>query len=67
MATVLVKEKENVTTTAQSVISDSDSNNGASVAPLGVPREEKRFFFQRTKSNYDPNAIATQVRSSTLP
>lgn len=31
------------------------------VPPLGVPKEEKRFFFQRTKE-YDPNAIATQVR-----
>lgn len=28
-------------------------------APLGVPAEEKRFWFQRAKS-YDPNAIATQ-------
>jgi hypothetical protein len=27
--------------------------------PLGVPAEEKRFWFQRTKS-YDANAIATQ-------
>ncbi len=27
--------------------------------PLGVPAEEKRFWFQRGK-NYDPNAIATQ-------
>lgn len=30
------------------------------VPPLGVPKEEKRFWFQRTQ-NYDPNAIATQV------
>ncbi|GAB7349966.1 hypothetical protein MBLNU459_g0655t1 [Dothideomycetes sp. NU459] len=28
-------------------------------APLGVPRDEKQFWFQRTKA-YDPNAIATQ-------
>jgi hypothetical protein len=27
--------------------------------PLGVPQEEKRFWFQRTKK-YDPTAIATQ-------
>jgi hypothetical protein len=27
--------------------------------PLGVPAEEKRFWFQRTRK-YDPNAIATQ-------
>ena len=29
------------------------------VAPLGVPREEKRFWFQRTKA-YNPDAVATQ-------
>ncbi|RFU34462.1 hypothetical protein B7463_g1869, partial [Scytalidium lignicola] len=29
-------------------------------APLGVPGEEKRFWFQRRKGVYDPNAIATQ-------
>lgn len=29
------------------------------VLPLGVPAEEKRFWFQRGKS-YDPDAIATQ-------
>jgi hypothetical protein len=28
-------------------------------APLGVPAEEKRFWWQRNKT-YDPNAIATQ-------
>jgi hypothetical protein len=28
-------------------------------APLGVPAEEKRFWFQRT-IKYDPDAIATQ-------
>ena len=31
------------------------------VSSLGAPKEEKRFWFQRTK-NYDANAIATQVR-----
>ena len=31
----------------------------STAAPLGVPAEEKRFWFQRAKS-YDPNAIATQ-------
>ncbi|KAF2474920.1 MFS general substrate transporter [Lindgomyces ingoldianus] len=30
----------------------------ASVPPLGVPHEEKRFWFQRARS-YDPDAIAT--------
>jgi hypothetical protein len=29
------------------------------ILPLGVPFEEKRFWFQRGK-NYDPDAIATQ-------
>jgi hypothetical protein len=28
--------------------------------PLGVPAEEKRFWFQRGGKTYDPNAIATQ-------
>lgn len=32
------------------------------VAPLSIPASEKRFFFQRGKG-YDPNAIATQVRT----
>ncbi|KAI0003513.1 MFS general substrate transporter [Xylariaceae sp. FL0662B] len=31
-----------------------------SVPPLGVPREEKRFWFQRTTSNFSHDAIATQ-------
>jgi hypothetical protein len=29
-------------------------------APLGAPNAEKRFWFQRTKVHYDPDAIATQ-------
>ncbi|KUJ08168.1 MFS general substrate transporter [Mollisia scopiformis] len=29
-------------------------------APLGEPADEKRFWFQRSKKNYDPDAIATQ-------
>lgn len=28
--------------------------------PLGVPGEEKKFWFQRSKKSYDPDAIATQ-------
>jgi hypothetical protein len=32
----------------------------ASIAPLGKPLEERKFWFQRIK-NYDPYAIATQV------
>jgi hypothetical protein len=31
--------------------------------PLGVPQQEKRFWWQRGKE-YDPGAIATQVNSS---
>ena len=30
------------------------------IPPLGVPLEEKRFFFQRARA-YDPDAIATLV------
>ncbi|KAJ8111104.1 hypothetical protein ONZ43_g5702 [Nemania bipapillata] len=33
-----------------------------SILPLGLPREEKKFWFQRGK-DYDPNAIATQIGS----
>ncbi len=59
MATVLTKEKQALGS-IQSVVSESDSNI-VSVAPLGVPSEEKRFFFQKTKTRYDPNATATLV------
>jgi hypothetical protein len=34
-------------------------NSGASL-PLGVPGAERRFRFQRSKTAYDPGAIATQ-------
>ncbi|KAI1421900.1 major facilitator superfamily domain-containing protein [Xylaria sp. FL1777] len=34
-------------------------DNSGSIPPLGHPREEKKFWFQRGK-NYDPNAVATQ-------
>jgi len=30
------------------------------IAPLGVPAEEKRFWWQQANKNYDPDAIATQ-------
>jgi hypothetical protein len=33
--------------------------------PLGNPKHEKRFWFQRGKS-YDPDAIATQVGFSLI-
>ena len=32
------------------------------IPPLGEPRQEKKFWFQRSV-DYDPNAIATQVWS----
>src|SRR3569833_15917 len=59
MATIITKEKFSVTT---SQISPSDSDSATNIAPLGAPLEEKRFWFQRRKGKYDPNAIATQVR-----
>lgn len=37
------------------------SSEVSTALPLGVPSEEKRFWFQRNKTNYDPNAIATQA------
>ncbi len=36
-----------------------DGRKGKGLA-LGVPGAEKRFWFQRSKSGYDPGAIATQ-------
>ena len=36
-----------------------DAGKGKGLA-LGVPGAEKRFFFQRSKTRYDPEAIATQ-------
>ena len=33
---------------------------GEDIPPLGAPKEEKRFWVQRTK-HYNPDAIATQV------
>jgi len=35
----------------------------SSIPTLGVPLDEKRFFFQRARA-YDPDAIATQVGDS---
>lgn len=33
-----------------------------SLLPLGEPQKEKKFWFQRSQK-YEPNAIATQVRT----
>ncbi|KAI1371953.1 MFS general substrate transporter [Hypoxylon crocopeplum] len=55
MATVLVHNISDKNPATESTISlDSDS-----ILPLGVPKEEKRFWFQRTK-DFDSNAVATQ-------
>ncbi len=70
MATVLAKS---ITIREKDVVTDSSSDDkkGAStsvvsipsIPPLGAPNEEKRFWFQRGK-DYNPDAIATQVRCS---
>ncbi|KAK3318059.1 major facilitator superfamily domain-containing protein [Apodospora peruviana] len=65
MATVLVREKA---TRVERSDSDRDDKLGPdastlsvnSTPPLGVPKEERRFFFQRART-YDPDAIATQA------
>lgn len=36
-------------------------DTGRTVPPLGQPQENRKFWFQRGK-DYDPHAIATQVR-----
>ncbi|KAI0836856.1 MFS general substrate transporter [Hypoxylon sp. FL0890] len=55
MAPVLVKNTSDKNTATESTISlDSDG-----IPPLGVPAEEKRFWFQRAK-DFDAEAIATQ-------
>jgi hypothetical protein len=71
MATVLTKavvqkdKGETIVTTEPLFESPSDSEERIKVAVdttdlnLGVPADEKRFWFQRGKA-YDPNAIATQ-------
>jgi hypothetical protein len=61
MATVIATEKRAMVT---SVTEGPDSEVSLDNAPLGVPWEEKRFFFQRTRNGYDPDAIATQVCSA---
>ncbi|KAJ0267639.1 hypothetical protein COL940_014171 [Colletotrichum noveboracense] len=54
MATVLAKDPLHKGEGAESTASLEG------IPPLGAPKEEKRFFFQRDKY-YDPFAIATQV------
>ena len=58
MATVLAKFKtldEKIGTATTSTTSLS------SIPPLGIPIDEKRFWWQRAKA-YDPDATATLVR-----
>lgn len=56
MAPVLVKNIGDKKTATESTTSlDSDG-----IPPLGVPADEKRFWFQRAR-DFDPEAIATQV------
>ena len=43
----------------------SEKNASDESLPLGEAVAEKRFWFQRSKKNYDPNAIATLVSMNT--
>ncbi|KAH8666961.1 major facilitator superfamily domain-containing protein [Xylariales sp. PMI_506] len=54
MATVITNEKV-------VAIVQSGGVDGGAVPPLGAPQESKRFWFQRTKRDYDPDATATQL------
>lgn len=56
MSTALVKEVGDKKTATES----TTSLNSDGVSPLGVPLEEKRFWFQRGKE-FDHESIATQV------
>jgi hypothetical protein len=69
MATVIAIQKKKSDETPSPGSQSSNELNTKSLAevnisetslPLGVPGEERRFWFQRAKA-YDPNAIATQV------
>ena len=71
MATILARnvvrrdKDDAIVTTESSLMTPSNSKENIQVRVdttdlnLGVPADEKRFWFQRGKS-YDPNAIATQ-------
>lgn len=59
MATVLAKDPTRKGDESASTLSLQG------VPPLGAPKEEKRFWFQRDK-HFDPLAVATQVFSPTL-
>lgn len=42
-----------------SVLDETNSSNSLDTPPLGEPKEERRFWFQRGKG-YNPDAVATQ-------
>lgn len=55
------------TTTISKSILEKDGSTSTiaeDVPPLGIPKDEKRFWFQRARS-YDPDAIATLVHHLT--
>lgn len=65
MATVLVKypldsasSTDSLTSTGDEKVPEVKVRVDDGLPPLGVPRNEKRFWWQRMTS-YDPNAIAT--------
>jgi hypothetical protein len=41
-------------------VHSSSSKSTSEPLALGVPGEEKRFWFQRSKATYDPGSVATQ-------
>lgn len=63
MATVLTREKKAAAPEIQVTSKSEPSTSKTSldeIPSLGVPIEERRFWWQRAKA-YDPDAIATQV------
>lgn len=58
MATVLTKGRPKVSKYGST--EETTALLSADVAPLGVPLDEKRFFWQRRRAP-DASAIATQV------
>lgn len=56
-----VEETEYATTEAKG----PGGGGQPSILPLGEPQKEKKFWFQRNQK-YEPNAIATQVRTEKL-
>ena len=66
IATGLPKAQTGTETPSSNASTFGEDKKGATtevteIPPLGVPLEEKRFFFQRARA-YDPDAIATLVR-----